>query len=104
MISNNMLEHIRKSIEEGELLPAHVPVVTQLLESFNEQTAEIVRLNSQLATTWQPVPDGDAITPKRSLYKGLGVDGDRLYITQTNGAKDSIYLPRKLRLCEKVQP
>lgn len=95
MISNNMLEHIRKSIEEGELFASRVPVVKQLLESFDEQTTEIARLKAQLAATWQPVADGDAIIPKRSLYKGLGVDGNRLYITQTNGAKDSIYDPTR---------
>ena len=49
MISDNMLEHIRKSIEEGELFAAHVPVVKQLLESFDEQSATIIRLQSDNA-------------------------------------------------------
>ena len=48
MISDNMLEHIRKSIEEGELFAAHVPVVKQLLESFNEQSATILPAESQI--------------------------------------------------------
>ena len=49
MISKNMLEHIRKSIEEGELFASHVPVVKQLLESFDEQSATIIRLQSDNA-------------------------------------------------------
>lgn len=73
------------------------------LNMRDEYEAEIARLKAQLATTWQPVADGDAIIPKRSLYKGLGIDGNRLYITQTNGAKDSIYLTEDLRLCRKVK-
>lgn len=73
------------------------------LNMRDEYEAEIARLKAQLATTWQPVADGDAIISKRSLYKGLGIDGNRLYITQTNGAKDSIYLTEDLRLCRKVK-
>ena len=49
MISNNMLEHIRKSIEEGELFDSHVPVVKQLLDGFDEQAIIIMQLQSDNA-------------------------------------------------------
>ena len=66
MISDNMLEHIRKFIEEGELFAAHVPIVKQLLESFDEQTTEIAQLRaSRLAI----VESLDAVMSERDLLK-----------------------------------
>lgn len=62
---------------------------------------EIGALKAQLAETWQPVVDGNVVIPKLGIYKGLGIDGYRLYITQTNGQEDSIYLRDTLRLCER---
>lgn len=119
MISNNMLEHIRKSIEDGELFAPHVPVVKQLLESFDEQASEIARLRAsrlaivesldlamrerdllkaQLAATWQPVA-------KDTKINDLSIEDGGSYIRMDNDG-DFIHqwLPDNLRVCERVQP